>query len=399
MKVAVKKQVKAMTLKMSKVEPLGAMSKRSMPISVELLSGDTLVLQVRPEMRIKELKQQIKGMRVWDDEVGDTTLVEVIVGGKKVHDDESLVDLGVTAESTISVLLRPNLAQCSDLDGPLPDLDPAAGSMIDIPDSETEIRERAFSGCKQLAKVVIPSSVTRIGNGAFSGCSSLRGMTIPDSVTHIASDAFSCCSSLATVTIPETVTEIGDCAFACCSSLRSVTIPKSATAISRSTFRDCSSLTIIDIPDSVKHIGESAFDGCRSLTSVTIPISVTSISDSAFAACSSLTTVTIPDSVTAIGRFAFRGCSCLTSVSIPDSVTTMGTWAFDDCNRLTLTMPARLLGVVVGCKAVAKECVRDRITSPTMENTASSAILQRPCEVDASSPANCGAQCQDEDPG
>ena len=211
-------------LKTSNSKPLGAMSMR-MRISVQLLSGDTLVLQVRPEMRIKELKQEIKGMRV-EDELGDTTLVEVIVEGERVHDDDSLADLNISAESTISVLLRPNLAQCSNLDGLLPDLDPAAGSMIDIPDSETEIRERAFSGCKQLVKVVIPSSVTRIGSGAFSGCSSLRSMTIPDSVTHIGSDAFSCCSSLVTMTIPETVTEIGPCAFASCSSLRSVTHPE-----------------------------------------------------------------------------------------------------------------------------------------------------------------------------
>ena len=122
---------------------------------------------------------------------------------------------------------------------------------ITIPDSVTEIGERAFRVCSSLEKFygkfssednrcliidgvlnsfapagltsyTIPNSVTTIADYAFSGCSSLISITIPDRVTEIGEDAFSWCSSLTSITIPDSVTKIGMWAFSWCSSLRSV---------------------------------------------------------------------------------------------------------------------------------------------------------------------------------
>ncbi len=73
-----------------------------------------------------------------------------------------------------------------------------------IPDSVTEIRWGAFSGCSGLTEITIPDSVTKIGDSAFSGCSGLTEITIPDSVTKIGWGAFHYCSSLTSVTFKDT---------------------------------------------------------------------------------------------------------------------------------------------------------------------------------------------------
>ena len=45
-----------------------------------------------------------------------------------------------------------------------------------IPNSVTNIGDRAFFNCRELTSITIPNSVTTIGDGAFSGCSSLQSI-------------------------------------------------------------------------------------------------------------------------------------------------------------------------------------------------------------------------------
>ena len=111
-----------------------------------------------------------------------------------------------------------------------------------IDDSVTEIKERAFSGCKELTSITIPDSVTKIGDSAFYECTNLTSITIPDSVTEIGDYAFYQCTNLTSITIPDSVTKIGGCAF-----------------------YDCPNLTSITIPDSVTEIGDNAFANTRVL--------------------------------------------------------------------------------------------------------------------------------------
>lgn len=75
--------------------------------------------------------------------------------------------------------------------------------------------------------IVIPNTVSEIRRHAFSGCSGLTSIVIPDSVTTISGAAFSECTSLIEVpTMPRGVMDTNDC-FNNCTSLTagSITVP------------------------------------------------------------------------------------------------------------------------------------------------------------------------------
>ena len=105
----------------------------------------------------------------------------------------------------------------------------------EIPDTVTEIAEKAFDCCKNLKSVVIPS-VKMIGGMAFSHCLSLESVVIPDSINVIDYGTFMSCPNLKSINIPNSVTRINDSAFRG-SGLESVVIPKSVTEIEEWAFR------------------------------------------------------------------------------------------------------------------------------------------------------------------
>lgn len=219
---------------------------------------------------------------------------------------------------------------------------------VSIPKSVTAIGKAAFSRCYSLNGIWVAE-----GNAAYSSDEkgvlfdtnktaliqvpgAITGSySIPDSVTQIGDRAFSECSGLTEVAIPEGITEIVDDMFSYCSSLTTVTLPKSITRIGSNAFYSCSSLTAVNIPEKVTEIGVSAFSECSGLTTVSIPAGVSVIESSSFSSCSGLTSVILPDGVTEIKNHAFNGCSSLRNISIPDSITKIGEGAFGACNNLT----------------------------------------------------------------
>ena len=147
-----------------------------MEVSVLLVNGETMGLEVTPEMRGWQLKQQIKEMagRTWDEVTRSTTVVEVVVGDRLLGNDEKVAE-GLASESSdtiLSVVFKPNIARCSEKSAIASfrsESNLGLLFMVDIPHDETQIAERAFEDCKELAKLTIPDSVTRVGDGAFSG--------------------------------------------------------------------------------------------------------------------------------------------------------------------------------------------------------------------------------------
>ena len=232
-----------------------------------------------------------------------------------------------------------------------------------IPNTVTEIKDNAFSGCTSLTSIVIPDSVTSIGERAFSGCTSLtiycEAASQPEgwdpSWRSSGSSVVWNCNNNDTANDGYIYTIIDGVRYGIInneatvvrqsSSIKEAIIPNiityqekayPATAIGNSAFYGCTGLTSVTIGDSVTSIGNSAFYGCKGLTSVTIPDSVTTIGNNAFAYCTGLTSATIPDSVTSIGNDAFDSCTSLTTIVIPDSVTSIGNDAFDSCIFLTI---------------------------------------------------------------
>ena len=233
---------------------------------------------------------------------------------------------------------------------------------VTIPNSVTEIGERAFDGCTSLSDIAIPNSVTEIGDYAFVFCSSLKNITIPSSVTSISNDMFLKCTSLNNVSLPNGLISIGDNAFDKCTSLSTINIPDTVTTIGNGAFMGCSALTDINIPNSVTEIGGSIFSDCNKLnyntydnayylgnssnpylclikgknkeiTSCEIKDTCKFISSSSFESYKSLTNVSFPESITFVGDRAFYNCKALSKLTLNDNITYVGIFAFKDCDK------------------------------------------------------------------
>ena len=64
---------------------------------------------------------------------------------------------------------------------------------VELPDSVTEIREGAFSGCEHLERVRLSTRLLVIRKNAFQSCISLSDIALPASLQEIDKAAFSAC--------------------------------------------------------------------------------------------------------------------------------------------------------------------------------------------------------------
>ena len=67
---------------------------------------------------------------------------------------------------------------------------------VELPDSVTEIREGAFSGCEHLERVRLSTRLLVIRKNAFQSCISLSDIALPASLQEIDKAAFSACPEL-----------------------------------------------------------------------------------------------------------------------------------------------------------------------------------------------------------
>ena len=193
----------------------------------------------------------------------------------------------------------------------------------------------------KLQTLALPGGVTEIGERAFYSCSNLALQALPDGVEQIGDDAFYGCESLALQALPDGLTQIGDYAFEGCKSLALQALPDGVEQIEENAFRNCENLALQALPDGVNQIGAYAFSGCKSLALQALPYGVNQIGIYAFSGCENLALQALPDSVNQIGNYAFSGCTSLDKIIVePTTAPTLGTGAFGNTSSgLTFYVP------------------------------------------------------------
>ncbi|MBQ7257738.1 MAG: leucine-rich repeat protein [Abditibacteriota bacterium] len=176
-----------------------------------------------------------------------------------------------------------------------------------VPDSVTEIADKAFFSCNLIEKIIISDKVTDIGRGAFWINSALKEINIsPDNINFTSVDGvfynkdktvlitFPPAKEIKEFIVPQSVNLIPDLAFDGCDYLESVTIPEGIQALFTGTFQQSHNLKEINLPNSLEMIYVATFMGCKSLEKIVIPKNVKLIGLAAFVDCSNLKMIKAP---------------------------------------------------------------------------------------------------------
>lgn len=246
------------------------------------------------------------------------------------------------------------------------------------PTSVTKVAPDAFNTATILTSIVLPNTVTEIGERAFSYCNNLSRINssqattfiLPTSLVTIKAQAFRNLQNLVRLELPTTLQEIGEACFLSSVNLDIVifksifppTVLPSAFKSIKSTASGVypqqiqgvnlwSTFTIEGLPlyetstsasqftyvqvdqtiEIVRYLGTTAVD--VSVPSVINGLPVVAINTRAFAN-RLVRALIIPEGVLRIGDSAFEECT-LTSIQLPTSLLTLGTRAFYRATQLT----------------------------------------------------------------
>jgi serine/threonine protein kinase len=268
---------------------------------------------------------------------------------------------------------------------------------FEMPETVTEIGDRAFSNCDKLMSIkvaaanpsysssadgvlfnkdktklvrcppgkagsyAVPDGVTSIDNWAFGDCTKLTDITIPDSVSQICVYAFSGCSLLNRVEIGKGLQSIGQRAFNACVRLSWVILSGDAPDIDADVYMFFSSnakqITVCYLSET-KGWGKTFADRPTALWDAKLRYCYTTNQNAV-----TLTKyigpggdVSIPEKigglpVVSIAESAFQNCATLTSLTVPEGIKSIMGRAFDGCTGLTkVTLPASVtsLGTYLG---------------------------------------------------
>ena len=204
------------------------------------------------------------------------------------------------------------------------------------------IGEGAFYDCKTLSLIELPETITEIGNYAFANCLGLKDVAIPQNVTLIGEAAFKGCKTLMKIVIPEKVYTVGASAFENCDALRSVSLSEGLTEISSYSFGGCKNLGSVVVPNRVKTIKTGAFQNCSKLSDVKLSNSIEVLGDYVFYCDSSLVNIELPSSVNIIGNYAFQFCERLSNINLPDNIQEIGAYTFANTILQNIKLPTNL---------------------------------------------------------
>ncbi len=186
-----------------------------------------------------------------------------------------------------------------------------------------ELREDGYAvtgigTCKD-TKIVIPEiyeglPVVALGEKAFYKHSTMTVMELPDTVTEIGSYCFDSCKKLANITFGKGLAKIGMSAFKDCTALKNVYISDLAAWCAM----DFDNLIGYE-SNPLHHADNLYVDGVLA-TALVLPEDVTEICDEAFMDYAKLKSITLSANVTKIGYSAFKNCTGLTEIRFGGTV-------------------------------------------------------------------------------
>ena len=214
---------------------------------------------------------------------------------------------------------------------------------LEISEGVTNLRENAFSFCKNLEEVILPQSLKEIPRRLFFRCEKLRKITFNKTLQIIGAEAFSYCLNLDFIILPNSITRIEFSAFRGCRNLKKIVLPSNLESIPESCFQFCSNLSKIKIPSSVIEIKNDCFHYCGKLKKINLPANLKVIQKDVFSLCVALKKVVLPVDLQKICDGAFSYCSMLKKIVVPENVVEIGSGAFKRCKSLKkITIPQTL---------------------------------------------------------
>lgn len=142
----------------------------------------------------------------------------------------------------------------------------ASLQQANIPGSLTDLPQGLFQENRKLHTVHFhpDCQIPTIRKNTFGDCKSLTSLVLPDSITNIEDRAFYRCRSLDSVYFPEGLKRIGGQAFYSCN-FTSLELPASLEVLEDSAFFKCTQLKYVRLPENVHYIGKWVFHGCNRL--------------------------------------------------------------------------------------------------------------------------------------
>ena len=207
-------------------------------------------------------------------------------------------------------------------------------SAVSIPETVTEIDDRAFLDCSQLKAVRLPRNLQNLGEYTFSGCTKLSTVSFSQRLTSLEEGTFKNCISLKKISLPTSIQKIERSVFYNCYKLSSIKLSKKLRYIDDYAFYRNYALKSINIPSRVTSVGKMAFYACSDLGSVRFAGAKTKLGEGIFCRCTSLKKAVLPKKINSVPESAFSGCSKLSKVTLPGTVSIIKKRAFANCNSL-----------------------------------------------------------------
>ena len=138
-----------------------------------------------------------------------------------------------------------------------------------VPKEVKAIDGYAFSGIKNLRKVIMHKDIRYIDQRAFNGCKKLQSVIgLEEAQTMKTFNGFCGCTDLEEITIAPNVEVIGNSALNGCKKISKIKLPNSCWSISPYAFSGCEGLEYIEIPTNTELVSTGVFEGCKNLVVV-----------------------------------------------------------------------------------------------------------------------------------